>query len=166
MMMFSWWCIWSKDQSMMMMLLLIERPKYWGCCWKMLLIKRSKCWRCCWSKGQSTEDVAEVVADRKVKILKMLLIKRSKYWRCCWSCCWSRGQSIEDVDADRKVKVLMMMLLIERSKYDDDSVAVTEDWKWRLHDVEEIPMIYRCVTLIMLMMSSISRLLLFLLMLL
>ena len=30
-------------------------------------------------KGQSTEDVAEVFANRKVKILKMLLIERSKY---------------------------------------------------------------------------------------
>ena len=43
----------------------------------------------------------DVVADRKVKVLKMLLIEK--------------GQSAEDV-ADRKVKVLKM-LLIERSKY-------------------------------------------------
>ena len=79
-------------------------------------------WRCCCSKGQSAEDVAndvaEGVADQKVKVLKMLLIKRSK-----------------DVDADQRV-------------------VVVENWRWRLYDVEKLPMIYRCVTLMMLMMSS------------
>ena len=61
----------------------------------MLLIRMWWWW---WSKGQSVEDVA---ADRKVKVLKM--------------CCWSKDQSAEDV-ADQKVKVLKMLLLIERSK--------------------------------------------------
>ena len=40
-------------------------------------------------KGLSAEDVAEGVADQKVKVLKMLLIKRSK-----------------DVDADQRVVVV------------------------------------------------------------
>ena len=61
----------------------------------LLLIERSKCWRCCWSKGQSSKHVAEDVAER---------------------CCWSKGQSVEDV-ANRKVKVLKMLLLIKRSKF-------------------------------------------------
>ena len=99
---------------MLKKLLLIERSKYWRCCW-------SKCWRCsCWSKDQSAEDVADqnaedIVADRKVKTLKMLLIESSKCWRCC---CWLKGLSAKDV-ADGKVKVLKMLLkvlLIERSK--------------------------------------------------
>ena len=42
-----------------------------------------------------------------------MLIERSKWWRWCF---WSKGQSTEDDVADRKVKVLKMMLLIERSK--------------------------------------------------
>ena len=130
----------------MMMMLLIERSKCWRCCcWskgqsaedvadqklkvlKMLLIKRSQCLICCWSKGQSDK----YVSDRKVKVLKMLLIERSKCWRCC---CWSKCQSPEDVDADQRV-------------------AVIEYWRQRLYDVENIPMIYRCVTLMILMMSS------------
>ena len=83
------------------------RSKCWRYCW-------SKCWRYWWwSKGQSAKDV---VADRKVKVLKMLLlVERSKCWRCC---CWLKGQSAEDV-AVRKVKVLKMLLkvlLIKRSK--------------------------------------------------
>ena len=43
------------------------------------------------------------VTDRKIKV----------WW---WWCCWSKGQSVDDDIADRKVKVLMLMLLIERSK--------------------------------------------------
>ena len=87
-----WWCC--------------SRIKVWLWCW-------SRCyWSGCWSKEQNAE---EVVADRKIKVLKMLLIERSKCWRCC---CWLKGLSAEDV-ADRKVKVLKMLLkvlLIERSK--------------------------------------------------
>ena len=74
--------LWSKDQKLPMMMTFSDwniRVWWWCCCWS----KGSKCWRCCWSKGQSIEDVAEVVADWKVKILKMLLIERSKNWRCC-----------------------------------------------------------------------------------
>ena len=139
---------------MLKKLLLIERSKYWRCCW-------SKCWRCCcWSKDQSAEDVADknaedIVADRKVKVLKMLLlIERSK----CWRCCCSKGQSAKGVVegvVDQKVKVLKM-LLIKRSKHVDvdQRVVVIKNWRWRLYDVEKLPMIYRCVTLMMLMMSS------------
>ena len=65
----------------------------------MFPIERSEC------------DDEDVLADRKIKVLKMLRIERSKCWRCC---CWSKGQSVEDV-ADRKVKV-PKMLLIKRSK--------------------------------------------------
>ena len=133
-----WWCCWSKEQNaedvvadrkikVLKMLLLIKRSKCWRRYW-------SKYWRyCCWSKGQSAEDVA----DRKVKVLNMLLlIERSKCWRCCWSkgrsvedvtkdvaedvaedvverCCWSKGESVEDVVANRKVKVLKMLMLIK-----------------------------------------------------
>ena len=137
---------------MLKMSLLIERSKCWRYCW-------SKCWRYWWwSKYQSAEDVA---ADQKVKVLKMLmkmlLIERSK----CRSCCWSKGQSAEDVVADRKFKVVNILLLIERSKWcwwyyqsRSQNVAVVEDWRWRLFDVEKLPMIYRCVTLMMLIISS------------
>ena len=101
-MMFGWWCFWSKDQRLMIMMILIERSEcddddilmmmmlmFSGWCfWSkdqsmmmmLFLIERPKCWRrCCWSKGQSVEDD---VTDRKVKVLKMLLIEES---RCCWS---------------------------------------------------------------------------------
>ena len=60
----------------------------------------------------------------------MVLIERSEaddndesdwkikvWWRCR---CWSKGQSAEEDVADLKVKVLKMMLLIERSKC----------WRW------------------------------------
>ena len=57
--------------------------------------------------------------------LMMVLIERSEAddkdesdWKIgvwWWCCCWSKGQSAKDV-ADRKVKVLKMLLLIERSK--------------------------------------------------
>ena len=58
-----------------MMMLLIERTKYWRCC--------------CWSKGQSA-DVD--VVDRKVKVLMMMLsIKQSK---CC--CCWRLKMKTKD----------------------------------------------------------------------
>ena len=133
----------------------------------LLLIERSRCWRCCcWSKSQNAEDVAGqkdkmlkmLLLIEKVKVLKMLLIERSKWWRCC---CWSNNQSAEYV-ADRKVQVLKMSLLIERSKCWrccwSKTEDVADDWRWRLHDVEKLPMIYRCVTLLMLMMSPISTL--------
>ena len=136
--------------EMFKMLLLIERSKCWRCCWSKFLRF------CCWSKDQSAKDVADqnaedIVADRKVKMLKMLLIERSKCWRCC---CWLKGLSAEDV-AVRKVKVLKM-LLIKRSKYvdADQRVVVIENWRQILYDVEKLPMIYRCVTLMMLMISS------------
>ena len=107
-------------------------------------------WCCCWSKGQSAE---EDVADLKVKVLKMmLLIERSKYWRCYWS----KGPNAEDVVADWKIKMLKM-LLIEAVK--ELMMMKTEYWRWRLRDVEKLPMIYRCVTLMMLMTSPISLLL-------
>ena len=136
----------------------------------LLLIERPKCWRrCCWSKGQSVEDD---VANRKVKVLKMiLLIESSK----CWRCCWSKGQSAENVAAYLRFKMLLIevvkvlkMLLIERSKCWRCRWKIkmlkmllmmkTKDWRWRLHDVEKLPMIYRCVTPLMLMMSPISAL--------
>ena len=88
----------------------------------------------------------------------LLLIERSK----CWRCCCSKGQSAEDVAedvaegvADQKVKVLKM-LLIKRSKDADadQRVIVVENWRWRLYDVENLPMIYKSVTLMMLMLSS------------
>ena len=109
-----WWCFWSKYQSMMMMIM-IDRSEYDDddvatdrevkVLKMLLLIERSRCWRCCcwsksqnarccWSKGQNAQDV---VADRKIKVLKMFLIERSKWWRCC---CWSNSQNSEDV-ADR-----------------------------------------------------------------
>jgi len=81
---------WSKDQSMMMLFL---------------------CWWCFWSKDQS--------------VMMMFLIERSEcdddyvrqiriwWW---WCCCWSKGQGAEDVVVDRKVKMLKMLLLIEKSK--------------------------------------------------
>ena len=174
-----WWYCWSKGQDAedvvadqkkeevkVLKMLLIERSKCWRCCcwsksqsaeyvadWKvkmlkmLLLIDQSKYWRCCWSKGPNAEDV---VADWKIKMLKMLLlIEQSKYWRCCWS----KGSSAEDVVADWKIKILKM-LLIKAVK--ELMMMNTEDWRWRLHDVEKLPMIYRCVTLLMLMMSSIS----------
>ena len=80
----------------------------------------------------------------------LLLIERSK----CWRCCCLKGQSAKDV-SDQNVKVLKM-LLIKRSKDDDadQRVAVVENWRRRLYDVEKLPMIYRCVTLMMLMISS------------
>ena len=141
------------DDVSMLMMFLIERSEYDDddvaadrkvkVVKMLLLIEKWKCWRCCRSKGQNDEDV---VADRKIKVLKMLLIKSSKCWRCC---CWSNSQSAEDV-ADRKVQVLKMSLLNMLL------MMKTEDWRWRLHDVEKLPMIYRCVTLLMLMMSSIS----------
>ena len=37
-----------------------------------------------------------------------------------WWCCWSKSQSAEDDVANRNIKVLKMMLLIERSKC----------WRW------------------------------------
>ena len=49
------------------------------------------------------DDDVTHVADRKIRI----------WW---WWCCWSKGQSAEDVVVDRKVKVLKLLLLIERSK--------------------------------------------------
>ena len=128
-----------------------------GCCWWWWWHTDWQiriCWRyCCWSNSQSAEDVA----DWKVNMLKiLLLIDQSK----CWRCCWLKGQSAEDVAegvADQKVKVLKM-LLIKRSKNvdADQRVVVVENWRWRLYDVEKLPMIYRCVTLMMLMMSYIS----------
>ena len=158
----------DRKGKVLMMILLIERSKYWRCCYwskgqgaedvvanqkfkmlKMLLIERTKYWRCCcWSKIQSAEDVA----DQKVKMLKMLLlIEQSK----CWRCCWSKGPSVEDVISDWKIKMLKL-LLIKAVK--ELMIMNTEDWRWILHDVEKIPMIYRCVTLLMLMMSPISTL--------
>ena len=183
MMFLCWWCFWSKDQNVMM--IMIDRSEYddddVAADWKvkvlkmLLFIEKSKCWRCCWSKGQNAKDV---VADRKIKVLKMLLIESSKCWRCCcwsnqskcWRCCWSKVQNAEDVVADRtsqsaedvadqkgpsaeyvaadwKIKMLKILLMMK-----------TEDWRRRLHDVEKLPMIYRCVTLLMLMMSPISTL--------
>ena len=61
---------------------------------------------------------------------------------------------VEDV-SDRKIKVLKM-LLIKRSKDADANqrVVVVEYLRRRLYDVEKLPMIYRCVTLMILMMSS------------
>ena len=64
----------------------------------------------------------------------------------------------------RNSMMMMMLLLIERSKCwrcwcrsKGKKVAVVEDWRWRLYDVENIPMIYRCIILMMmLMMSSFS----------
>ena len=55
---------------------------------------------------------------------RLLLFERSEYdddvvvrkIRVWWWCSWSKGQSAEDDVADRKVKVLKMLLLIERSK--------------------------------------------------
>ena len=114
-------------------------------------------------KGQNAEDVVadrksqsvEDVADWKVKMLKMLLlIEQSK----CWRCCWSKGPSAEDVVADWKIKMLKMLLI---KVVKELMMMKTEDWIWRLHDVENIPMIYRCVTLLMLMMSPISTLVVF-----
>ena len=73
-----------------------------------------------------------------------------------------KGQSAEDVAedvaegvADEKVRVLKM-LLIKRSKDvdADQRVVVVENSRRRLYDVEKLPMIYRCVTLMMLMISS------------
>ena len=64
-----------------------------------------------------------------------------------WCCCWSKGQSAEDVVTDWKVKVLKMLLLIERSKcwrcccwlkgqvvadQSSQSVDVTEDWRLKM----------------------------------
>ena len=47
------------------------------------------------------------VSDPKIRV----------WW---WCCCWSKGQSVEEDVSDLKVKVLKMMLLIERSKC----------WRW------------------------------------
>ena len=57
----------DRKGKVLMMILLIERSKYWRCC--------------CWSKGQNAEDVvvdrksqnAKDVAEWKFKMLKMLL---------------------------------------------------------------------------------------------
>ena len=113
-MMFWWWCCFhdvlikrSKHDDDV----LIERSEYddddvliriswWWCCSRIevWLWCWSWCYRSgCWLKEQNAE---EVVADRKIKVLKMLLIERLK----CWRCCWSKGQSVEDV-ADQKVKI-------------------------------------------------------------
>ena len=116
-------------------------------------------WCCCWSKGQSVDHD---IADRKVKVLKMLLIERSKMLKMlllieqskCWRCCWSKGPSAEDVVANWKIKMIKMLLI----KAVKELMMKTEDWRWRLHDVEKLPMIYRCVTLLMLVMSPISTL--------
>ena len=147
-----WWCCWSKDQSAEDVAdknaedIVADRKVK---TLKMLLIERSKCWRCCFRlKGQRAKDV---VVDRKVKVLKMLLIERSM----CWRCFWSKGQSAEDVVADWKIKTLKMLLIEEVKEL---MMMKTEDWRWRLHDVQKLPMIYRCVTLLMLMMSPISTL--------
>ena len=154
------WCFWSKDQSMMMLFLC------WWCFWSkdqsmmmMFLIERLECdddydrqiriwwWWCCyWSKGQGAEDVG---VDRKVKVLKMLLIESSKMLKMsllieqsnCWRCYWSKGPSAEVCRCKLKYQ---------------NAEDVVDDEDWRLHDVENLPMIYRCVTLLMLMMSAIS----------
>ena len=99
--------------------------------------------------------------DRKIKVLiMMLLIKRSKCW---WWCCWSRDQSVADDvaqsivdDDDCWLKILKCWWWCCRSS--GQSVAVVEVWRWRLYveNDEKPPMIYRCVTLMMLMMISLS----------
>ena len=62
-----WWCC-SKDQSMMMMMLLFEISEYDD---DDVAVRKIRVWWwwCCWSKGQSAEDD---VADRKVKVLKIV----------------------------------------------------------------------------------------------
>ena len=123
-------------------MLLFERSKYDD---DDVDVRKIKVWWCCCSKDQSMMMMMSlfkraqyddaVVADQNVKMLKMLLlIKRSKCWR--W-CCWSKGQSAKDV--------------VDRSS---QSINDDEDWRWRLHNVEKLPMIYRCITLMMLMMYS------------
>ena len=153
--MFSWWWFWSKDHTLMIIMSVIERSEYDDgvvadrkvkVLKMMLLIESSKCWRWCyWSKGQSVEDD---VADQNVKMLKMmLLIERSKWWR--W-CCWSKGQSAKDCCWSKQSKIVA-----DRS---GQSVDVVEDWRLKMKTTWcwKLPMIYRCVTLMMLMMSSIS----------
>ena len=54
---------------------------------------------------------------------------------------------------------MMMMLLIERSEYDDDVVDQTfvaeiEDEDYMSKMMKKLPMIYRCITLMMLKMLS------------
>ena len=44
------------------------------------------------------------VSDQKIRV-----------W-CWWCCYWLKGQSVDDDIADREVKVLKMLLLIERSR--------------------------------------------------
>ena len=91
--------------------------------------------------NERSEYDEDDVSDQKIRV----------WW---WRCCWSKGQSAEDV-ADQKVKVLKM-LMIKRSKDvdADQRVTVVENWRWRLYDVENLPMIYKSVTLMMLMLSS------------
>ena len=68
-----WWCFHDDVSDRKI------RVWWWCCCWsKKVQTTEDVVKRCYWSKGQSVEDVAEVVVDRKVKILKMLLIERSK----------------------------------------------------------------------------------------
>jgi len=150
-----WWCYWLKDQSVMMMILLIERSK---CDDDDVTDRKIRMWWwwCCWLKEKS---MMMMIADRKLRM----------WW---WWCCLLKVQSM---------MMMMMMMLIESLEYDDDfdadwkfrwwcwwskwccrlssqSVAAAEVWIWRLYveDDERLPMIYRCITLMMLMIPSLS----------
>ena len=65
----------------------------------------------CWYFDDDDFDVLIMFSwwcsDQKIRV----------WW---WCCCWSKGQSAEEDVADRKVKVLKIMLLIKRSNC----------WRW------------------------------------
>ena len=108
-------------------------------------------WWCCWSKEQSM--MMMTIADRKIRV----------WW---WWCCWLKVQSMmiimmmiksldyDDDDADRKFRWWCCWLKWSSNK----SVAAIEVWRGRLYVeyCEKIPMIYRCITLMMLMIPSLS----------
>ena len=79
----------------MIMMFLIERSEYDDDVSDRKIRKIRVWWWCFY---------VDDVSDQKIRMW---------WWWCCY---WSRGQSTEDVAADRKVKVLKMLLLIEKSK--------------------------------------------------
>ena len=105
--------LWSKDQKLLMMMMLFDwkiRIWWWCYCsqWWCSLIERSK-----------YDD--ELMLEYDDVRLMMVLIKRSEdddndepNWKIrvwWWCCCWSKGQSAEDDVAERKVKVLKILIL-------------------------------------------------------
>ena len=71
-----------------------------------------------WSKDQNIMMMMLFENWSMIMVLIMMLLIRM------WWCCWSKGQNAEDVFADRKIKVLKILLIkmlkilvmIERSK--------------------------------------------------